>query len=658
MGNNDSGGTRCENCLSYTESGSRFCSQCGAPIASAEGRPPSAYGRGSLSLASLFARGVILLVLAAAGTYGGILLYRYVDPQFLSPSGADESPQVEKSFEPEPTIESQPADRGDTPSEIEVTLKGRTVSLTPDALLAAVGPSVAVFVGMNQKGVEFSRSAAAEIGPGLALPAASLKGSYLGWIVLDSGEGREAKSVTYFDEMLGGALLDSDGERARLRLRDPAELNVGARLFQVRPGDRGQAGAILPGRYAGKSYAPDTGAIRHLFTGAPPTSLGAVIVDDQGHFLGIAAPGQSDDPFHFIPSIFFEPGPRRGSMTLTDLNAIYFEGSFEALVREARSRLKLGSLAEALDLFDQARARNPFRGHALDQEVLNITLNLADELTKGGAPRQALDLCTRKSTEFSFSADLMLLAFRAAAQTQEYGAASGWILKVEPLDPELYDRLQGEHVALYLAWSGSLVHGEQRRDALGVLREGLRYRPWSASLNETLGNLLKSLRDYRAAASAFQEASRLDPERVAHLAGTIELCLELQGQPGSVAINFDPDDPIFCRGLVDGKVWVDFIVDTGASITSIPRSAAEQLGINVKHVNRRAHITTAGGEIEVPYISVQTLDVGGLVVKQPHILIHDLPKSNAGLGLLGLNFLDKFVYKIDHQSGRMTIRPR
>ncbi len=657
MGNNDSDRSRCENCLSYTESGSRFCSQCGAPIASGETGRGSDRAEGSVSPRSVLARGVILILLVAAGTYGGILLYRFVDPQFLSHDAAEESPQTEKPSEPEPEIESHPADNGDALSEADETSTDRTVSLTPDALLDAVGPSVSVFVGMDQKGVEFSRSAAAAIEQGIALPAAALKGSYLGWIASYSGSGREAEKVAYFDEMLGGALLDKDKDRVGLRPRDPAELTAGARLFQVRPGDRGQKAAILPGRYAGRSYAPDTGAIRHLFTGAPPASLGAVIVDEQGSFLGLAAAGQTDDPFSFIPSIFFEPGARRGSMTLADLNAIYFEGSFDALVRAARSRLKLGSLAEALDLFDQARARNPYQGRELDQEVLNVTLNLADKLTKGGATRQALDLCTRKAMEFTFSAELMLLAFRAAAQAQEYGVASGWILKIEPLNPELYEKLQGEHVALYLAWSGSLVHRALRRDAVGVIREGLGLRPWNASLHETLGNLLKSLRDYRAAAAAFQEASRLDRERAAHLAPTIELCLELQGQPGSVAINFDPDDHIFCRGLIDGRVWVEFIVDTGASVTSIPRLAAEQLGINVKRIRRRTSISTASGQIEVPYISVQTLDVGGLVVKQPHILIHDLPESIAGYGLLGLNFLDKFVYKIDHQSGRMTIRP-
>jgi len=654
MGNDDSSGPRCESCLSYTEAGSRFCSQCGAPVASSDsGRSPRASKE-----SSMVARGVILVLLVAAGTYGGILLYHFVAPQFLSQGDGDELPASESSPERADKIASQPADREALPPASDETDVDGVPSLTPDALLEAVGPRVRLFVGMDPKGVEFARAAAAVIEPGLALPAAALKGSYLGWISDDSGSGHEAETVAYYDELLGGALIEKKSDRGGLRMRDPAELTAGARLFQVRPGGKGRKAAILPGRYAGRSYAPDTGSIRHLFTGAPPDALGAVIVDEEGAFLGLAAPGERDDPFLFIPSIFFEPGPRRGSMTLADLNAIYFEGSFDALVRAARSRLKLGSLSEALDLFDQARLRNPSRGRALDQEVLNVTLNLADELIKEGAARKALDLCTRKAMEFTFSAELMLLAFRAAASEREYGVASGWILKIEFLDRELYDRLQGEHVALYLAWSGSLVHRELRREALEVIYEALGHRPWSASLHETLGNLLKSLRDYRSAAAAFQEAARLDRERAAHLAPTIELCLELQGQPGSVAIDFDPDDHIFCRGLIDGRVWVDFIVDTGASVTSIPTVAAEQLGINVKHINRRARISTAGGEIEVPYISVKTVDVGGLVVKQPHILVHDLSDAISGYGLLGLNFLDKFVYKIDHQSGRMTIRPQ
>jgi len=617
-----------------------------------------------MPIGTLLTRGIVLLLLVAGGTYGGILLYRHVDPQFLKGAATPVTPRDDRSAEETPERDPHAAGMTETPPEEEEDREDRKVCLTPDALLDAVGPSLCLFVGMDSKGVEFTRSAAVAIEQGLALPASILKGSYLGWVAAADeggragGSGREAEVVVYFDELLGGALLDGEADRPVLPGRDPAELAVGARLFQVRPADKGRKPAILPGLFAGRSYAPDTGAKRYLFTGDPPARLGAIIVDEQGRFLGIAPPGQGEDPFAFIPSAFFDPGPRRGAMTLADFNSIYFEGSFDALVREARSRLKVGSLAEALDLFDQARARNPFRGRELDEEVLNVVLNLVDQLTKSGAAGEALEICTRKGAEFSFSADLMLLAFRAAAQVQEFAAASGWILKIEELNPDLYERLQGEHVALYLSWSGSLVHRDQRRDAVGVIREGLSFRPWSASLHETLGNLLKSLRDYRGAAAAFQEACRLDPERAAHLSQTIELCVELQGRPGSVSINFDPEDHIFCRGLIDGKVWVDFIVDTGASITSIPLSSAKALGINVKHINRRARISTASGELDVPYISVETLDVGGLVVKQPHILIHDLPAANAGYGLLGLNFLDKFVYKIDHQSGRMTIRPR
>jgi clan AA aspartic protease (TIGR02281 family) len=136
------------------------------------------------------------------------------------------------------------------------------------------------------------------------------------------------------------------------------------------------------------------------------------------------------------------------------------------------------------------------------------------------------------------------------------------------------------------------------------------------------------------------------------------MCAELQGAPEAVVLDFDPQGPIRCRGLLNGKVWVNFIVDTGATHTSIPAAAVESLGIRVDNIRRKARITTANGEKAVPYFILGSLDVSGLVLKDSFALVNDLPPPDEAYGLLGLNFLDKYHYTVDHQSGRMVLRKK
>jgi len=655
--------------MSYNESDARFCSQCGVSLA---GGAASAASSSPRSRSVRIPRILLFLVIIGAGVAGGLYLFQLAGPSVLSGAGdgSDASAGgggLGATGGDAATANDPGSSAGSTAGQPAPTSAGdREVSLSPEALLREASESLYLFVGLDASGDEAAACASVETADGLATCASALPGTYQAWVQNQHDRGYEIERILYFDALLGGAVLEPGTPGRALPFAALDQLAMGDRLFLMRPGRSGAPPSIVPGLYGGGTYAPTTGAERLLFSGPPPGDLGAVVIDEHGRFVGLAAPkgdgpvesarNGADGAFAFIPSSLFRIGGQGAPMSLRDLNAIYYEGTYTALLRRARSLLQKNRLGEALTAFDAARDKDPERGRDLDPEVLNLTLNHADELLRARRPAEALALLTDKVLEFPQSVDLLVLAFRAAGDNDDLFTALGWMDRIAALDGSTYGKLQAEHVALYLGWADQLYKEGQRREAIKVLLEGIDLRPRNPDLRESLGNLLQISRDYRGAALAFEEAIRNDPVRERELRPKIDLCVELQSAPGVVAIDFDPRDHIVSQALLNGRVWVEFIVDTGASYSSIPQAAAEALGIDVRRIQQKARVTTANGTLEVPYFVLDSIDLAGFVVKDSFALVNDLPAPDSHFGLLGLNFLNQFHYTVDHQSGRMVLR--
>ena len=98
-----------------------------------------------------------------------------------------------------------------------------------------------------------------------------------------------------------------------------------------------------------------------------------------------------------------------------------------------------------------------------------------------------------------------------------------------------------------------------------------------------------------------------------------------------------------------------FIIDTGATYTSISRDMAERLGIDLTHCET-VFITTANGRIEVPKVTLQKLNVNGLEAYNVEATVIPLRKESSFSGLLGLSFIRQFVLTIDPQANQLIFR--
>lgn len=101
----------------------------------------------------------------------------------------------------------------------------------------------------------------------------------------------------------------------------------------------------------------------------------------------------------------------------------------------------------------------------------------------------------------------------------------------------------------------------------------------------------------------------------------------------------------------------DLIVDTGATYTSISHEMAENLGLDLVNCPK-VTITTANGRIEVPRVTIDTLNVNGLEAHNVEATVIPVHPGSSFSGLLGLSFLKQFIVTIDVQAGSLIFTSR
>lgn len=96
-------------------------------------------------------------------------------------------------------------------------------------------------------------------------------------------------------------------------------------------------------------------------------------------------------------------------------------------------------------------------------------------------------------------------------------------------------------------------------------------------------------------------------------------------------------------------------LDTGASYVMIPWKIAKALGLKPETSLEKTSMITASGTEIVPVISIQSINLAGLKVKNVKAVVHDLPPSSYVDGLLGLSFLKHFKLSLDFKKGILNL---
>ena len=201
-----------------------------------------------------------------------------------------------------------------------------------------------------------------------------------------------------------------------------------------------------------------------------------------------------------------------------------------------------------------------------------------------------------------------------------------------------------------------------------ILRRTLELSPGTPERADSARNLARVLerigRKFEAAEvlSALMHETELDSERkrvaqrIARLRRESDASAPLLPEE-AVEVRFRPwGGTIPVKALLDEKVPAAFLVDTGASYTTITSSLARQLGIRDLDKRPRVRFRAASGDIDAPLVKIGSLRIHDAYVEDLTVAVCDTCGDGLIDGLLGLNFLQRFNVEIDGPSGKLVLR--
>jgi clan AA aspartic protease (TIGR02281 family) len=311
--------------------------------------------------------------------------------------------------------------------------------------------------------------------------------------------------------------------------------------------------------------------------------------------------------------------------------------------------------------FESRLAADEIPANLQKENVIKSMQVLIDSSVKAGSARQVANLF---DTQILVEAgDVVLLMEVSRATAQSYGFEDGIALtenvadQLAPLEEKDSTRLTKFLSELYQDWVVYLFNNGSLQAAGRAYRLGSRKLPDDPAIH--LWGVQLALADNNWAEAEELLAEREYPtslnDKVQNLRNQIA---ELKGQEGKIVINFTPGSRyIPVSAVINRDTDQDFIVDTGASMVTIPRATAEYLNLAVDDRNPMRRVVTAGGIKYAPEITLYSITIDGWEVNDVNALVLDIP-DQPGLGLLGLNFLQNFRVDMNTDEGVLLLEPR
>ena len=125
----------------------------------------------------------------------------------------------------------------------------------------------------------------------------------------------------------------------------------------------------------------------------------------------------------------------------------------------------------------------------------------------------------------------------------------------------------------------------------------------------------------------------------------------VQSSARTVSIGRDHRGHFQANGRVDGRT-VSFMVDTGASVIALTEREADRLGIRPMRGAYTAAVSTANGVVRAAPVTLNSVDIGGLVVRDVRALV--VPGGALNENLLGLSYLTR-LKRFEYSNNRLLL---
>ena len=262
-----------------------------------------------------------------------------------------------------------------------------------------------------------------------------------------------------------------------------------------------------------------------------------------------------------------------------------------------------------------------------------------------------------QADDISLISDVIVLTAESFGLEEAINLTENAIEDLKPKSNREKMQLNELHSGLYQNWLHALLEGGDIQDAWRVYERGGRQLPDDLNIY-LFGVKLALIEDDWSTAEKLLTAKDYPPalrDQVRSLQVQID---ELKGQHGKIVIRFAPGTrQIPVTASINQGTSQEFIVDTGASMVTIPFSTARDLGIVISVRNPRRKVFTASGELLAPEVVLDSVTLEGFETYNVKALVMDIP-NQPGLGLLGLNYLGRFRMDLNTDEGLLMLAPR
>lgn len=161
--------------------------------------------------------------------------------------------------------------------------------------------------------------------------------------------------------------------------------------------------------------------------------------------------------------------------------------------------------------------------------------------------------------------------------------------------------------------------------------------------------------------SGLQEAVAIkrkwERQKVENEKRILERQLEEEKQPKKIEFSHDQAGMVV-GVLINKKIEASLVLDTGASVVMLTKGMGEKLGINLEDDKNLAQVQLADGrKAEAKRIILESVKVENIEAENVEaiILLNDIGEASFKDGLLGMSFLSKFNFKIDHSKKQLIL---
>jgi len=109
-------------------------------------------------------------------------------------------------------------------------------------------------------------------------------------------------------------------------------------------------------------------------------------------------------------------------------------------------------------------------------------------------------------------------------------------------------------------------------------------------------------------------------------------------------------------GQFDSQSNINLMIDTGASLSVLSQAAFDNLPSWLNPIfSREVEMNTAGGNVTSSVYRFEHFQINGYQVNRIEFAVMDLESMDKADGLLGMNFLKHFAFKIDQQNNQLIL---